>query len=110
MVRQRKRYLHAAVQTHGGKTTVVFGIELHGHDDVHVAFVSLRVRGEKGPDADETEVIIPIPQLDQHIVSTRQNVGERFVDVDSTNVIVVRLPFFHLTLMDNRTNTFSPVL
>lgn len=88
------------------EAAVVFGVELHGHDDVHMTFVSLGVRGERLSDADKTEVVVPIPQLDQHIVSARQNVGERFVDIDSTNVVVMRLPFFHLKLMTENSDYF----
>ena len=106
VVREAKRYLDAAVQTHRGEAAVVFGVELHGHDDVHMTFVSLGVRGERLSDADKTEVVVPIPQLDQHIVSARQNVGERFVDIDSTNVVVMRLPFFHLKLMTENSDYF----
>ena len=47
VVREAKRYLDAAVQTHRGEAAVVFGVELHGHDDVHMTFVSLGVRGER---------------------------------------------------------------
>ena len=98
VVRRARRYLDAAVQTHGGEAAVVFGVELHGHDDVHMAFVSLRVRETVQTDADKTEVVIPIPQLDEHVVSARQNEGERLVDIDSADVVVVRLPLLHLHL------------
>ena len=75
VMRRKKRYFDAAVQTHRGEAAVVFGIELDGHDDVHVALVSLQLRRTRKRDADETEVVVPIPQLDQHIVSTRQDEG-----------------------------------
>ena len=49
--------------------------------------------------------MLPIPHLDQHVITTSQNIGKCLVNVDSTNEIIVGLPLSNLR-METHQNTY----
>lgn len=96
MERGGRKYFNGTVQTHGGETRGVLRIEAHCHDVVYVAFKLLPIQSLSRKYAHQGKIVVPIPHLDQHIISTRQDIGERFVHIQSTDKIIVRHPLLHL--------------
>ena len=52
----------------------------------------------QGEYAHQGKIVVPVPHLDQHVVATGQNVGERLVHVQPADEIVVRHPLLHLAV------------
>lgn len=60
-----------AVERNGREVVAVLGIELHCHDVVGVALETLRSESRLNTYAHHLEIVVPIPHLDQHVVSAR---------------------------------------
>mmetsp|Transcript_43228 Transcript_43228/g.84934 ORF Transcript_43228/g.84934 Transcript_43228/m.84934 type:complete len:582 (-) Transcript_43228:201-1946(-) len=79
-------HLDGAVQRGGGERVRVLGVEPDHHDVVRVALEVLRV----------LPVALPVPQFHAHIVTRTQDVRQRGMHLQITNVVAVRLELTHL--------------
>ena len=73
--------LDGAVERGGGEGISVLGVQLDLHDVVRVSLKRLRV----------SESLVPVPQLDGHVVGGGEDVGEGGVNFHAADVIGVRL-------------------
>lgn len=78
--------LDALIQTATGKGVGVLGVELDLHDVVLVALKVLRA----------LEVLVPVPELDGHVVGAAQNVRQGGVHLQVADVVLVRFHVSHL--------------
>ena len=78
-------HLHRAVERRRRERVGVLGVERRLHHVVRVPLEHLRARPP----------LVPVPQLNQHVVRARQHVRLRGVHADATDVIAVRLKRLH---------------
>ena len=71
MRRRKRKNSDGAVERNGREVVAVLGIELHSHDVVGVALETLRSERRLNTYAHHLEIVVPIPHLDQHVVSAR---------------------------------------
>mmetsp|Transcript_20472 Transcript_20472/g.60437 ORF Transcript_20472/g.60437 Transcript_20472/m.60437 type:complete len:211 (+) Transcript_20472:1881-2513(+) len=79
-------HLDGLVQGGGGEGVCVLGVEDHHHHVVRVAFVDHGV----------LPALLPVPELDAHVVRGGDHHGLRGVHGDAPDVVRVRLPDLHL--------------
>lgn len=71
--------LDGAIQTSGGKGVGILGVDGQAHDVVAVSLVDL----------DALPALVPVPQLNCHVIGGSQDEGEGRVDGDDTDVVGV---------------------
>ncbi len=78
--------LNGTIQTRTGKGIRVLGVELDLHDIMLMPLKVLRA----------IKVLIPVPELDAHIIGTGEDVGEGGVHLDEADVIRMGLDLLDL--------------
>jgi hypothetical protein len=78
--------LHRAIQRGRGESIRVFRVEAQMHDIVAVALEELGA----------SPALLPVPQLDSHVVGGGEHQRERRMDSEATDKVRVGLKLLHL--------------
>ena len=89
-------HLDRVVQSARRERVTVLGIESDLHHVMRVAFVGLRVNGIAKSYSHQLPVLLPVPQLDCHVVTAGEDQRLRRMDVDAANIVGVGIELGHL--------------